>query len=61
MPQLHPGVRLTRLSRALGTEEDGIDVLYAAYGRFTEGFESPDLVEARAVLGEEGVARRKPR
>jgi len=60
MPQLHAGVRLTRLSRESGTEEDGIDVLYDAYGRFTEGFDSPDLVEARAVLGEEGVVPGNP-
>src|SRR5262249_42547286 len=60
MPQLRAGVRLTRMSQASGTQREWIDVLYDAYGSFTEGFESRDLIEARAVLGEEGVVPRKP-
>ncbi|MDP8932317.1 MAG: adenylate/guanylate cyclase domain-containing protein [Actinomycetota bacterium] len=50
MPQLRAATRLTRLRRAAGKEPDGADLLRGVYQTFTEGFDTPDLVEARAVL-----------
>jgi predicted ATPase len=52
MPQLRAATRLTRLYRASGKLPDGIDELRSVYGTFTEGFDTPDLVEARAILDE---------
>jgi predicted ATPase len=48
MPQLRAGTRLARLRRS----SDATEVLRGVYEAFTEGFDSPDLVEARAVLAE---------
>jgi predicted ATPase/class 3 adenylate cyclase len=52
MPQLRAATRLARLRRAAGIPPDGTDALRDVYRTFTEGFETPDLVEARAVLDE---------
>jgi predicted ATPase/class 3 adenylate cyclase len=52
MPQLRAATRLTRLWRAAGKRPDGTDELRSVYETFTEGFDTPDLVEARAVLDE---------
>jgi hypothetical protein len=49
MPQLRAATRLTRLQRDLGTRQDAT-MLRAIYDTFTEGFDSRDLVEARAML-----------
>jgi hypothetical protein len=51
MPQLRAATRLVRLR---GQEADA-ESLRAVYDKFTEGFDSPDLVEARAVLSEVDV------
>ena len=51
MPQLRAATRLARLRR----RSDATDVLRGVYESFTEGLDSPDLVEARAVLAEVGV------
>jgi predicted ATPase/class 3 adenylate cyclase len=51
MSQLRAATRLTRLWRAAGKRPDGTDELRGVYETFTEGFDTPDLVEARAVLG----------
>jgi predicted ATPase len=48
--QLRAATRLTRLWRASGRRPDGTDMLRGAYQTFTEGFDTVDLVEARAVL-----------
>ncbi|HEX2029197.1 MAG TPA: adenylate/guanylate cyclase domain-containing protein [Nitriliruptorales bacterium] len=50
--QLRAATRLTRLRRAAGTRPDGTDLLRDVYATFTEGFDTPDLVEARALLDE---------
>jgi predicted ATPase len=55
MPQLHAGVRLTRLERGSGKQGDGAAVLQEVYATFTEGLDTPDLEEARATLDEVGV------
>jgi tetratricopeptide (TPR) repeat protein len=50
MPQLRAATRLTRLWRAAGKRPDGTDELRSVYETFTEGFDTPDLLEARGVL-----------
>jgi predicted ATPase/class 3 adenylate cyclase len=55
MPQLHAGVRLTRLEQGSGKQGDGAAVLQDVYATFTEGLDTPDLEEARATLDEVGV------
>jgi predicted ATPase/class 3 adenylate cyclase len=52
MGLLHAAMRVTQLRRARGSRPDGADALRSVYETFTEGFESRDLVEARALLGE---------
>jgi predicted ATPase len=50
-PQLQAATRLIRLRRAAGKEPE-TDVLRAVYLTFTDGFDTRDLAEARAVLDE---------
>jgi hypothetical protein len=52
MPELRAATRLTRLRLAAGKRQDGIDALRRVYETFTEGFDTPELVEARTVLDE---------
>lgn len=54
MPQLRAATRLTRLWRAAGKEPDGTEQLRGLYQLFTEGFNTLDLVEARALLIKDG-------
>jgi len=49
MIELEAETRLLRLRRALGETDDG-QALRAVYDRFTEGFETRDLAEARELL-----------
>jgi predicted ATPase/class 3 adenylate cyclase len=51
-PQLRAATRLARLWRAAGRRAEGTDLLRGVYETFTEGFDTPDLVEAQAVLDE---------
>jgi predicted ATPase/class 3 adenylate cyclase len=55
MPQLRAATRLTRFGRGAGKRAEGADVLLGVYETFTDGFDTPDLVEARAVLDEAGA------
>lgn len=50
MSQLRAATRLTRLRRAARKQPDGSDVLRTIYDTFTEGWDTVDLVEARALL-----------
>lgn len=50
MSQLRAATRLARLWRETDKQADGIELLRGVYQTFTEGFDTPDLVEARAVL-----------
>jgi predicted ATPase/class 3 adenylate cyclase len=50
MSQLRAAVRLARLWREQGELERGSRVLRALYETFTEGFATPDLVEANDLL-----------
>jgi predicted ATPase len=45
-------VRLARLLREQGSMEDARELLAPVYGWFTEGFDTPDLREAKALLDE---------
>jgi predicted ATPase/class 3 adenylate cyclase len=51
-PQLRAATRLARQWRAEGRRPDGTDVLLGIYRTFTDGLDSRDLAEARAVLDE---------
>jgi hypothetical protein len=50
MPQLRAAMGLCRVQRERGDGKEATELLRATYATFTEGFESPDLVEARALL-----------
>jgi predicted ATPase len=50
--ELRAAVSLARLWRDQGKLADARDLLAPVYGWFTEGFGTPDLKEARALLGE---------
>jgi hypothetical protein len=54
-PELRAAVRLYRLRRDQGQVKEGDRVLRAVYDTFTEGFATPDLIEARALFGEHAV------
>ena len=43
---------LARLRRDQGRRAEARDLLVPVYGWFTEGFDTPDLKEAKALLGE---------
>jgi predicted ATPase len=45
-------VSLSRLWQQLGKREEAVERLERLYGWFTEGFDTPDLQEARVLLGE---------
>jgi len=53
-------VSLARLSREQGRYAEARDLLGPVYGWFTEGFDTPDLKEAKALL-DELEARLEPR
>jgi DNA-binding SARP family transcriptional activator len=52
MPELRATLSLARLLREQGRGEEARAILGAIYGWFTEGFDTPDLVEARELLEE---------
>jgi predicted ATPase len=52
MVELRAAVSLSRVWRDQGKAEQARRVLSEAYGRFTEGFTTADLQEARALLAE---------
>jgi predicted ATPase len=45
-------VSYARLCGEQGRREEACDLLSPVYGRFTEGFDTPDLREAKALLAE---------
>jgi predicted ATPase/class 3 adenylate cyclase len=55
MSQLRAATRLARLGEAAQRRRARTDLLRDIYETFTEGFEKPDLVDARAVLDEVDV------
>jgi predicted ATPase len=48
--QLRASTSLARLWRDQGKHDDARDLLAPIHGGFAEGFETPDLTEARALL-----------
>jgi serine/threonine protein kinase/predicted ATPase len=48
--ELRAAMSLARLWQRQGRRDDARDALTAVYGTYTEGFTTPDLVEARALL-----------
>ena len=50
--ELRAAVSLARLRRDEGRPAEARDLLAPVYGWFTEGFETPDLKEAEALLAE---------
>jgi predicted ATPase len=56
MLELRGVMGLARLWRDGGRARDAQELLAPVYGWFTEGFDTPDLVEARALLDELALA-----
>ena len=50
--ELRAATSLARLWREQGRRADAHELLAPIYGWFTEGFDTPDLKEAKALLGE---------
>jgi class 3 adenylate cyclase/predicted ATPase len=50
--ELRAAVSLARLGRDQGRRSEAHDLLAAVYGWFTEGFDTPDLKDAKALLDE---------
>jgi predicted ATPase len=50
--ELRAAASLALLRRDQGRPAEGRDFLAPVYGWFTEGFDTPDLKEAKALLGE---------
>ena len=50
--ELRAAVSLARLRRDQGRRVEARDLLAPVYGWFTEGFDTPDLKEAKALLAE---------
>jgi predicted ATPase len=49
--ELRASVARVRLCAATGEGQKAVDMLGPIYGWFTEGFETPDLLQARTLLG----------
>ena len=52
--QFRPSTGLARLWRDQGKRAEARDLLAPIYGWFSEGFDTPDLKEAKALLEELG-------
>ena len=50
--ELRAAMSMARLWRGQGKRDEGRDLLAPIYAWFTEGFDTPDLKGARALLGE---------
>jgi len=48
--ELRAAVSLARLRRDQGRHAEAYDLLAPVYGWFTEGFDTPDLKDAKALL-----------
>ncbi|MCK1500331.1 winged helix-turn-helix domain-containing protein [Bradyrhizobium sp. 188] len=57
--ELRAGIELARLWIDRGQIRKAHDLIGAIYGRFTEGFETPDLVLARRILEQTSVRARQ--
>ena len=52
--ELRSATSLARLWRGQGKRQEACDLLAPIYNWFTEGFDAPDLIEAKALLDELG-------
>jgi predicted ATPase len=52
--ELRAAISLARLWREQGKRTEACDLLAPVYDWFTEGFDAPDLVDAKALLDELG-------
>ena len=52
MPELRIATDFARFLREQGDVQHACDLLALVHGRFTEGFEIPDLIDAKALLDE---------
>ena len=52
--ELRAAISLARLWAEQGRRTEACDLLAPIYGWFTEGFDTPDLIEAKALLDELG-------
>lgn len=52
MAQLRAATRLVRLPRTSGKRRDATEMLRGVYESFTEGLDTPDLVDARTLLND---------
>ena len=50
--ELRIAISLARLLRGQGRSADAVGILQPVYDRFTEGFDTADLREARSLLEE---------
>jgi predicted ATPase len=50
--ELRAAMNLAKLWAAQSRERDALDLLEPLYGRFTEGFETADLIVARRLIDE---------
>jgi predicted ATPase len=50
--ELRAATSLARLYRSQGRRAEAGDLLAPVYGWFIEGFDTPDLIEAKALLDE---------
>ena len=57
--ELRSAMSIATLHGKRGRNEHACEVLHAAYARFTQGFETADLMRAKLLLDELGGARRK--
>jgi len=58
--ELRAAVSLARLRRDQGRHAEARDLLAPIYGWFTEGFDTPDLKDAKALLDELDRGERSP-
>ena len=58
--ELRAAVSLARLRRDQGRHTEARGLLAPVYGWFTEGFDTPDLKEAKALLDELDRGKRSP-
>jgi predicted ATPase len=50
--ELRAAISLARLWQSQGKRQDAYDLLAPVYGWFTEGFDTADLIDAKALLNE---------
>ena len=58
--ELRAATSLARLWREQGKHTEARDLLAPVYGWFTEGFDTPDLKDAKALLDELSGAQDRP-